>query len=255
MPPRFASFLPAPLPLRDGVQVLEIGTGDGSTILQVATWARELGVRGHFIGLDREPARAQPFAERAAAAGVGEMTRFECHDAFRIASPSGPFDLLLCFDCLSQFVFEGLPAGHDPDSARDRLTALLAHWRTLLSPGGLLVIAETDRDAAGDSHARGIALFEQERWPLLPSELLDAALRTAGFGTLLSRSSVRQQCGSRDEMEQSMGAGAYRRLPRGNFPPPPFPPRIPQVADGIHELAWRVVQASPAPPADQPSEP
>src|SRR5262245_14146622 len=84
VPPRIASLLPAPLPLRDGVRVLEIGTGDGSTVLQVAQWGAELGIRGRYIGLDREPTRAQPFAAAAAAAAVGDTAEFACFDAFRI---------------------------------------------------------------------------------------------------------------------------------------------------------------------------
>lgn len=244
MPPRIASLLPEPLPLRDGVRVLEIGTGDGTTILQVAVGAREQGVHGELVGLDREPSRAEPFAAAAAKAGVGDLARFARGNAFQIAPELGPFDVLLCFECLSQFVFEGLPASVAPDAVQTRLRDLLAHWCTLLAPGGLLVIADTDRDAAGDANARGIALFEQERWPLLPSDVVDAALRSAEFDGLQTRSSLRQQNTSRDEMERWMGAGPYRRLPRGNFPPPPFPPRVPQIADGVHELRWRVVQAA-----------
>ena len=244
MPPRFVSALPAPLPLRDGVRVLEIGTGDGNTILQVATWASELGVRGSFVGLDREPSRAQPFAERAEAAGVGDTTRFACENAFRIPPSLGPFDVLLCFECLSQFIFEAQPSdGTTVDAVRDGVTSLFTHWRTLVSPGGVLVIAETDRDAAGDANARGIALFEQERWPLLPSAVIDEALRAAGFDALLTRSSVLQS-GERDKLERWMGSGPYRRMPRREWPPTPFPPRVPQAAEGAYEINWRVVQAS-----------
>lgn len=243
MPPRLDSLLPAPLPLRDGVRVLELGTGDGTTILQVASWARGGGRRGEFVGLDRDPSRAEPLARAAAAAGVAETVRFARGDAFGVPPELGQFDVLLCCECLSQFVFEGLPARVSPDAVRARLTDLLTHWRTLLTPGGVLVIAETDRDAAGDAAARGIAIFERERWPLIPNTVLDAVLAATGFDELITRASLRQENASRDEMEQSMGAGAYRRLPRGNFPPPPFPPRVPQATEGPHELHWRVVQA------------
>lgn len=244
MPPRIASMLPEPLPLRDGVRVLEIGTGDGTTIRQVATWARELGATGEFVGLDREPSRAEPFAAAAREAGLGERTHFLRGDAFHLPPDLEAFDVLLCFECLSQFIFEALPAPVAPATVETRLAALLAHWRSVLAPGGRLVIADTDRDAAGDEHARGVALFEQERWPLLPSALVDAALRGAGFEALRTRSSLRQRNTSRDEMEQSMGAGRHRRLPRGNFPPPPFAPRVAHEADGVYQLSWRVVQAA-----------
>lgn len=244
MPSLSASLLPAPLPLRDGVRVLEIGTGDGRTILEVAQWGSELGIRGRYVGLDREPTRAEPFAAAAAAAAVGDTTEFACFDAFAIGAELGRFDVLLCVDCLSQFVFEGLPAGVATSAVERRLADLLGHWRTVLAPGGVLVIADTDRDVAGDAAARAIAVFEQERWPLLPRSVVEATLRAAGFDSLLTRSSLGQQSGSRDEIERSMGAGRHRRLPRGNFPPPPYPPRLTEIADGIHELTVRVVQAS-----------
>jgi SAM-dependent methyltransferase len=244
MPPRIAALLPAALPLRDGVRMLEIGTGDGTTILQVAQWGSELGIRGRYVGLDREPTRAGPFAAAAAAAGVGGTTEFACFDAFQIGMELGRFDVVLCFDCLSQFVFEGLPAGVATDSVERRLGELFAHWGTLLVPGGMLVIADTDRDVPGDAAARAIALFEQERWPLLPGGVVAATLGAAGFDSLLTRSSLRKRSDSRAQIERLMGAGRYRRLPRGNFPPPPYPPRVPEIADGIHELTWRVVRAS-----------
>ncbi len=244
MPPRIASILPAPLPLRDGLRVLEIGTGDGTTILQIAQWGAELGVTGRYVGVDRDPSRAGPFRASAAAAGVGDTATFARADAFCLGSALGRFDVLVSVDCLSQFVFEGLPAGVGCDAVEQRLTDMLAHWRTVLEAGGLLVVADTDRESAGDPAARAIAVFERERWPLLPGAVIDAALRAAGFASLRTRSTLRQRSGSRDDLERFVGGGAYRRLPRGNFPPPPYPPREVAVADGIHELAWRVVQAS-----------
>jgi hypothetical protein len=57
------------------------------------------------------------------------------------------------------------------------------------------------------------------------------------------RSTLRRRYDSRDEIERWMGAGPHRSLPRGHFPPPPYPPRTPEIADGVHELTWRVVQA------------
>jgi SAM-dependent methyltransferase len=244
MRPRIASLLPAPLPLRDGVRVLEIGTGDGTTILQVAQRGAELGIRGRYFGVDRDQIRAAPFAAAAAAAGVAGTTRFACFNAYRIGLELGQFDVLLCFDCLSQFAFQELPAGVDTDAVERRLAELFAHWRTLLTPGGMLVIADTDRDVPGDAAARAVMLFEQERWPLLPAGVVDARLRAAGFDSLVTRSSLRQRANSREEIERSMGAGRHRSLPRGDFPPSPYPARVPEIVDGIHELTWRVVQAS-----------
>jgi SAM-dependent methyltransferase len=239
-----ASLLPAPLPLREDVRVLEIGTGDGTTIRQVARWGAGLGIRGRYVGLDRDPARAEPFAAAAAAAGVAETTEFACFDAFGIGEKLGRFDVILCVECLSQFVFEGLPAGVATGVVEGRLADLLAHWRTLLLPGGMLVVADTDRDVPGDAAARAVTVFERERWPLLPWSVVEATLRAARFDALLTRSSLGQQSGSRDKIERWMGGGRHRRLPRGNFPPPPYPSRVPEVADGIHELTCRVVQAS-----------
>jgi len=250
---RFERFLPAPLTWREGVRVLEIGTGDGSTILQLATWAREAGVRGEFVGIDREPARAGLFTQAAAAAGLSDIAWFEQQDAFRISPHLGVFDLIVCFDCISQFAFDRFPEGV-PTDIRVRLAdGLFAHWRTLIGQDGLLLVAEVDRDTPGDADARGVALFEQEKWPLVPPAVIEEAVLASGFESIIAKCSPYAEDASREDMERRFGAGRYRRLPRHPFRPSPFAPRVPDSCEGVHRLTWRVLQARRAPPENPPA--
>ena len=106
--------------LQAGARVADIGCGYGaSTVVLAGAYPAST-----FVGVDYHPASIAAAQERAAAAGVGNRTRFEAGKAVDLA---GTYDLICLFDCLHDM---GDPVG------------VLGHLRERLAPGGSILLVE-----------------------------------------------------------------------------------------------------------------
>lgn len=248
MPLLFRRDLAVPIPLRDGMRVLEIGTGNGETAADVALWFREAGQRAEIVGIDRDPCNREKFERTATSAGVGAMTRFVVANAHCLP-PLGFFDMVLCVGCFSQIVFVDVPelsvaptnapqASQSLELVQSVCGRLLDHWRASLAPAGAIVIFDFERDASDDAHARGLALFEDTKWPLVGLSLLRVALANAGFDDIHARTKPILTCAGREEALRSLG-------PEPKKPAMPALPRswAPASRQGPHALSVFVAQA------------
>jgi len=112
--------------LRTGIRVADVGCGHGaSTILLASAYPEST-----FVGIDYHAESIASAHEKAAAAGVGNRTRFEVGRAKEL---SGAYDLICLFDSLHDM---GDPVG------------ALRHLRDRLDPDGSLLLVEP---FAGDS--------------------------------------------------------------------------------------------------------
>ncbi|MBU2670399.1 class I SAM-dependent methyltransferase [Actinoplanes bogorensis] len=117
--------------LRAGSRVADVGCGLGaSTVLMASAYPEST-----FVGLDYHAGSIADARERAAAAGVGNRTRFEVG---RAAELSGTYDLICLFDSLHDM---GDPVG------------ALRHLRDRLDPAGSLLLVEP---FAGDTVAANL---------------------------------------------------------------------------------------------------
>ncbi|MCY1143101.1 class I SAM-dependent methyltransferase [Actinoplanes sp. Pm04-4] len=106
--------------LGNGIRVADVGCGFGaSTILMAAAYPAST-----FVGTDYHEASIASAQERAAAAGVGNRTRFE---AGRAKELSGDYGLICLFDCLHDM---GDPVG------------VLRHLRDHLDADGSVLLVE-----------------------------------------------------------------------------------------------------------------
>ncbi|WP_250005341.1 trans-aconitate 2-methyltransferase [Actinoplanes sp. M2I2] len=106
--------------LRTGGRVADVGCGHGaSTILLASAYPSST-----FVGSDYHDASIASAQQRAAAAGVGNRTRFE---AGRAGELDGEYDLICLFDCLHDM---GDPVG------------VLRHLRDRLDPDGSILLVE-----------------------------------------------------------------------------------------------------------------
>ncbi|MCO8274200.1 class I SAM-dependent methyltransferase [Actinoplanes sp. TRM 88003] len=106
--------------LRTGIRVADVGCGHGaSTILLAAAYPDST-----FVGTDCHAESIASAQEKAAAAGVGNRTRFE---AGRAKELSGTYDLICLFDSLHDM---GDPVG------------VLRHLHDRLDPNGSLLLVE-----------------------------------------------------------------------------------------------------------------
>ena len=181
-------YLPAPLALRAGMRVLELGAGDAATSRAIAAWARDASAAVDVVALDLDPSRADGLR--------GSGVRFVCADAFRVPPALGRFDVILCLGCISQMVMRR------PVTALD---GLVAHWSSLLTASGQLIVQDIDRDADGDDGARGAALFEREKWPLIPPATLEGALRARGFRAVARHSALQCYAATRANAADYLG--------------------------------------------------
>lgn len=246
--------LPAPLVLRDGMRVLEVGCGNGETAADVATWFREAGLRAEIVAVDNRPECRRQVIDAAAANGVEDTVRFVAADVFALPA-LGRFDLLLCVNGLAQLVFEGSTARFPgleaaavveawrraPEDMVTRVCdALLGHWRDQLVPQGTIVVLDLNRDLGTEARARGVALYERTKWPMLPVPRLAAALERAGFAAIRVNSIPQVRFPRKEEVHPSLGGGTER--PQPHVPAPLWP--LPAVGDdGDYEYAIYVLQA------------
>jgi SAM-dependent methyltransferase len=217
VPILFRGDLPRAIDLRDGMRVLEVGTGDGETAVEVAGWFRGEGKRAEVIAVDLHDSRREQVARRCATAGDPDLVRFVRADATRLP-PIGPFDMVFCVKCLSQILFELAPRV-SPEPARLACTRLLSHWGSLMAPGGTLVVLDLDRGAPGDAYARGAAMLEARTWPHLPVPVLRTALLEAAFDGVEVRTTPLARYGKRVDVPRWLGGG----LPPEEKKPRPIP--------------------------------
>ncbi|HET6481209.1 MAG TPA: class I SAM-dependent methyltransferase [Actinoplanes sp.] len=106
--------------LRSGIRVADVGCGLGaSTVLLASAYPAST-----FVGIDYHDGSIAAAQERAAAAGVGNRTRFEVGRAKEL---TGTYDLVCLFDCLHDM---GDPVG------------VLRHLRSQLDPDGSVLLVE-----------------------------------------------------------------------------------------------------------------
>jgi SAM-dependent methyltransferase len=106
--------------LEAGIRVADIGCGLGSATIMLA----EAFPASTFVGVDYHDESVRRATAAAEAAGVADQVRFEVGDA---SSYAGDFDLVCFFDALHDM---GDPVG------------ALAHARSVLTPGGLVMAVE-----------------------------------------------------------------------------------------------------------------
>jgi len=106
--------------LAPGERVIDVGCGCGETTLALA---RRVAPAGQVLGVDLSAPMLARAAERARAAGLGDVIRFENADAQTHRLPAGAFDV-----AYSRF---GVMFFADPAAA-------FANLRTTLRPGGRL---------------------------------------------------------------------------------------------------------------------
>ncbi|MFQ5349901.1 MAG: class I SAM-dependent methyltransferase [Thermoanaerobaculia bacterium] len=120
-PERIVELVGEHTPLPAGSTVLDLGCGKGAVAVPLA---RELGLRVH--GVDLFPSFLEDARERAAAAGVAALCRFECLDLRRaVRRPSG-CDLVVLAG-VGAGVFGGFPN-------------CVAEMRRAVGPGGFVLV-------------------------------------------------------------------------------------------------------------------
>jgi len=107
--------------LRSGASVADVGSGLGASTIIMA----EAFERSTFVGLDPHEPSIVAARKAAAAAGVGQRTRFEVATAKDL--PGSGYDLICLFDCLHDM---GDPVG------------AASHAREALAPGGTWLLVE-----------------------------------------------------------------------------------------------------------------
>ena len=230
----FEKHLHAPLELRTGMRILEIGAGEGVALLELAARAREANVRAEFIAVDKDTTRSGPFTQAASARGLLDMTRFESANAWQLPPHLGRFDVVLCLGCVSLFAV----------GRTDPLDSLFWHWSSFMRPGARMVIAEVDRQATDEHQARAVALYERRKWPLIPAAEIDAALEKAGFAPRVAKRSLHFRTASLDDAERYLGFGLPIESGDGDFAPDISPP-----AGEHYDFIWHIIEALHAPPA------
>jgi SAM-dependent methyltransferase len=239
--------LPAPIPLRHGLRVLDVATGSGETAFELAGWFREAGLEPDIVAVDIDARRRAEFERKARALGMEDSVRLVVADAHDLAA-IGRFDLAFCVAGISQILF-------CPPSSRFEARAptaeavlsvsveLLSSIGSALTPGGTLVVMDLDRDVPGEDHARGTALFEDNKWSLLPPRVIEQALRIAGFEAIRTTRRLLARHPNREETERSF---AYIRPDpvrdrRTRFTSP-WPREVVGPA-GPHAFSTHIVQA------------
>lgn len=163
--------------LRKGARVADVGCGHGaSTILLAQAYPNS-----RIFGFDCHAASIEVAKARAADASVGDRVRFDVADARSFGG--GPYDLICFFDSYHDL--------GDPHLAA-------AHARTLLSPGGSLMLVEPFASAKVHENVGPVArlYFSASTTMCTPNALsqgtlalgaqagperLSASLREAGF--------------------------------------------------------------------------
>ena len=157
------------LALRPGERVLDVGSGPG---FLVAEMAEQVGPAGHVTGLDISDSMVALARQRCAHGPIASRTTIVKGDAAALPFPSGSFDAGVATQ-----VYEYVP----------NISAALAELHRVLRPGGRALILDTDWDsvvwhAHDPARMRRVLTAWNERFadPYLPRTLA-RRLGDAGF--------------------------------------------------------------------------
>lgn len=106
---------------------LDVGCGTGTFLMELS----RIESAGRLAGLDYSPEMVRRAQEKAGSSGLGERVQFATGDAETPPFPDGSFDVLTCANSFH----------HYPNQP-----AVVAAFRRVLRPGGLLVIIDGFRD-------------------------------------------------------------------------------------------------------------
>lgn len=161
--PEYAAMLRA-VPIEPGWRALDAGCGSGSYLPLLAEL---VGDRGRLAALDLAPENIEVVQQRLAAWRLDRRVGACVGSLAALPYPDGSFDLLWCANVLQYF-------------ADDELPAVLAEFRRVVRPGGVVAVKDVDMQLWRVHPAD----------PLLISHLSDASLRH-NPGDAQSRGSVR----------------------------------------------------------------
>lgn len=202
---RVAALLVQRAPLEPGQRVLDIGTGTGLVALDAA---ERVGTRGDVLGIDISAPMLEQARRKARRLRLGQV-RFELADAENLHLPPASFDHVLC--CAALVLMRNVPRA-------------LAHWLTMLAPGGWIGL-QTHPDTAFVSSyvlqqlaaVEGIDLRLHRE--LGTPERLCALLETAGFVDI---DILTEPDGHFLTLEQALASSPDFEFPAPGQDPPPL---------------------------------
>ncbi|WP_158540789.1 class I SAM-dependent methyltransferase [Thiomonas sp. X19] len=227
---RMAAQLVQRAPIQAGQSVLDIATGTGLVALDVAA---RVGAAGRVLGIDIAAPMLQQAQRKAAGQGLAQVS-FEPRDAEATGLPPASFDHVLC--CAALVLM------------RD-IAQVLAHWRSLLRPGGWIGLQTHPETAFVSSRALQGLAAEQGIDLRLHREVgtparLRALLQGAGFADIDIHT---EPDGYWLSLEQALSFGPDSHFPAPGQYPPPLAACTPAQLQALREGYAAAMQAACTP--------
>jgi SAM-dependent methyltransferase len=146
-PDRFArrcEFLFRGIPLK-GLNVLDVGCGTGA----FAIWAGLNGAR-RVLGIEPESDGSTAgtfshFQESVAAVGLSAVVDAKQKYLSELSPSDGPFDLVIMYQMINHLDEAATVDLHRNPASVSRFVDSLTHLRSLMSEGGIVIVADCDR--------------------------------------------------------------------------------------------------------------
>ncbi|MHB1666419.1 MAG: class I SAM-dependent methyltransferase [Thiomonas sp.] len=227
---RMAAQLVQRAPIQAGQSVLDIATGTGLVALDAAA---RVGAAGRVLGIDIAAPMLQQAQRKAAEQGLAQVS-FEPRDAEATGLPPAGFDHVLC--CAALVLM------------RD-IAQVLAHWRSLLRPGGWIGLQTHPETAFVSSRVLQRLAAEQGIDLRLHREVgtparLRALLQGAGFADIDIHT---EPDGYWLSLEQALSFGPDSHFPAPGQYPPPLAACTPAQLQALREGYAAAMQAACTP--------